>query len=142
MPPLAIPDTLILRINFPFDDDSHPYDFTIDDNGQKTDTRWQTSLDLLAKSIKNSSSNLESVILYGHTDSLGTDEYNFALATRRANFVAKELKIRGIPTKLMVVFSKGRTMPVARRAGESDETFQLRCRRVEFVKFFTKSKTR
>ncbi len=142
VPPLAIPDTLILRINFPFDDDSHPYDFTIDDNGQKSETRWQTSLDLLAKSIKNSSSNLESVILYGHTDSLGTDEYNFALATRRANFVAKELKARGIPTKLLVIFSKGRTMPVARRSGESDETFQLRCRRVEFVKFFTKSKTR
>jgi outer membrane protein OmpA-like peptidoglycan-associated protein len=142
MPLLAIPDTLILRLNFPFDDDSHPYDFTIDDNGQKTDTRWQSSLDLLAASIKNSSSNLESVILYGHTDSLGTDEYNFALATRRANFVAKELKTRGIQTKLLVVFSKGRTMPVARRAGESDETFQLRCRRVEFVKFFTKSKTR
>ncbi len=142
VPPLVIPDTLVLRINFPFDDDSHPYDFTVDENGQKTEMRWQTSMDLLVKSIKNSSSTLQSVILYGHTDSLGTDEYNFALAERRAAFVAKELKSRGIPAKLLVIFSKGRTMPVARNAGESDETFQLRCRRVEFVKFFTKENKR
>jgi len=132
----------VLRINFPFDNDSHPYDFTVDDMGQKTEMRWQTSLDLLAESIKNSSSNLQSIILYGHTDSLGTDEYNFGLATRRANFVAKELKARGIPEKLLVIFSKGKTMPVSRRPGESDDIFFLRCRRVEFVKFFSKSKTR
>ncbi|MEP7235882.1 MAG: OmpA family protein, partial [Ignavibacteriota bacterium] len=138
VPPLVIPDTLVLRINFPFDDDSHPYDFTIDDAGQKTDVRWQSSLDLLAKSIKNSSATLQSVILYGHTDSLGTDEYNNALAERRAEFVAKQLRSRGIPAKLLVIFSKGRTMPVTRRTGESDEIFYLRCRRVEFIKFFSK----
>lgn len=142
VPPLVIPDTLVLRINFPFDDDSHPYDFTIDEKGQKTDNRWQNSLNLLASSIENSSSTLEHVTLYGHTDSLGTDEYNFALALRRANYVAKELKTRGISSKLLVVVSKGRTMPVARQPGESDETFQLRCRRVEFVKVFSKPKTR
>ena len=84
IPPLVIPDTLVLRINFPFDDDSHPYDFIIDDKGQKTEMSWQTSMDLLAKSIKKSSSTLQGVILYGHTDSLGTDEYNNALARRRA----------------------------------------------------------
>ncbi len=142
VPPLVIPDTLVLRLNFPFDDDSHPYDFVIGDQGQKTDMRWQTSIDLIAKSIKNSSSTLQSVILYGHTDSLGTDEYNNALAQRRAAFVAKELKNRGIPGKLLVIFSKGRTMPVSRQAGESDEIFQLRNRRVEFVKFFTKENKR
>jgi hypothetical protein len=142
IPPLIIPDTLILRINFPFNDDSHPYDFTIDDSGQKTEMPWHTSLDLLAKSIKNSSMNLESVVLYGHTDSLGTDEYNFELAKRRAAFVASGLKSRGIPAKLLVIFSKGRTMPLIRRVGESDETFQMRCRRVEFVKSFTQAKTR
>jgi hypothetical protein len=137
VPPLVIPDTLVLRINFPFDDYLHPYDFVIDENGHKTDTRWQTSIDLVAKSIKNSSSTLQSVILYGHTDSLGTDEYNFNLAKRRAQFVAKELEKRGIPPKLLVIFPKGRTMPVTRGIGESDEIFYLRCRRVEFVKFFT-----
>src|SRR6185436_19956463 len=114
VPPLVIPDTLVLRINFPFDDYLHPYDFVIDEQGHKTDTRWQTSIDLVAKSIKNSSSTLQRVILYGHTDSLGTDEYNFNLAKRRAQFVAKELEKRGILSKLLMIFPKGRTMPVAR----------------------------
>ena len=142
VPSLVIPDTLVLRINFPFNDDSHPYDFIIDDKGQKAEMNWQTSIDLIAKSIKNSSSTLQSVILYGHTDSLGTDEYNNTLATRRAAFLAKELKTRGIPEKLLVIFSKGRTMPVSRGPGESEETFQMRCRRVELVKFFTKENKR
>jgi hypothetical protein len=142
VPPLIIPDTLVLRINFPFDDDSHPYDFTINDNGQKSEIRWQTSLDLLAKSITNSSATLAYVTLYGHTDSLGTDEYNYGLASRRANFVATQLRSRGIPGKLLHIVSKGKTMPLARVPGESDETYQLRCRRVEFVKIFTKPKTR
>jgi outer membrane protein OmpA-like peptidoglycan-associated protein len=140
--PLIVPDTLVLRLNFPFNDDSHPYDFIIDDKGQKTDMRWQTSIDLIAKSIKNSSATLQNVILYGHTDSLGTDEYNFGLAKRRAAFVAKQLEMRGIPAKLFIIFPKGRTMPVVRAAGESDEIFQLRCRRVEFIKSFTKVHTR
>jgi hypothetical protein len=142
VPPLVIPDTLVLRINFPFDDDSHPYDFIIDDEGQKSDIRWQTSIDLIAKSITNSSKLLREVILYGHTDSLGTDEYNNALSERRAAFIAKQLKARGIPAKLLTVFPKGRIMPVARKIGESDEVFQLRCRRVEFVKIFNKEKMR
>ncbi|MDP4234993.1 MAG: OmpA family protein, partial [Bacteroidota bacterium] len=142
VPPLAIPDTLILRINFPFDDDSHPYDYTVGAKGEKTEMRWQTSLDLLAKSIRNSSLNLQSVILYGHTDSLGSDEYNFDLAKRRASFIARQLKARGIPSKLLAIVSEGRTMPVTRTSGESDETFQLRCRRVEFVKVFKKDNMR
>jgi outer membrane protein OmpA-like peptidoglycan-associated protein len=142
VPPLVIPDTLVLRINFPFDDDSHPYDFIIDENGQKSAMLWQTSIDLIAKSIKNSSASLQSVTLYGYTDSLGTDEYNNALAGRRAEFVAKQLKARGIPAKILVIVSKGRAMPVKRQPGESDETFQLRCRRVELIKFFTKENKR
>ncbi|HET9136899.1 MAG TPA: OmpA family protein [Candidatus Kapabacteria bacterium] len=140
--PLSVPDTLTLRINFPFDDDSHPYDFVIDESGNKTDTKWQTSMDLLARSIKNSSASLEKVILYGHTDSLGTDEYNNALSQRRASFVAKQLQARGIPARLFTIVPKGRTMPLARAAGESDDTFYLRCRRVEFIKVFKKEKVR
>ena len=142
LPPLIIPDTLVLRINFPFDDDSHPYDFIINENGEKSEMRWQSSIDLLASSIKNSLATLDKVILYGHTDSLGTDEYNFALATRRATFIAKQLKARGIPEKYLLIFSKGRTMPVVREAAESDEIFQLRSRRVEFIKVFKKENVR
>ena len=132
----------MLRLNFPFDDDSHPYDFIIDEKGQKSDMMWKTSIDLIAKSIKNSSQSLDKVILYGHTDSLGTDEYNVALSSRRATFIAKQLKAQGIPSRLLVIVAKGRTMPVPRYSSESDETFQLRCRRVEFVKVFKKENKR
>jgi len=142
IPPLTVPDTLILRINFHFNDASHPYDFIVDGDGKKSEMRWQTSIDLIAKSIKNSSASLQSVILYGHTDSLGTDAYNYDLSKRRAEFLAKQLEERGIPAKLFVIFPKGRTMPVKRNPGESDDTFYLRCRRVEFVKFFSKDKKR
>ena len=142
VPPLIVPDTLVLRINFPFDDYSHPYDFIVNDQGGKTEMKWQTSLDLLAKSIKNSSDKLDRVFLYGHTDSLGTDEYNFSLSARRATFIAKELKKRGIPSKLLAIIGKGRTVALRRREGESDETYQLRCRRVEFIKVFKKENMR
>lgn len=136
--PLSIPDTLVIRINFPFDDASNPYDFVYDDRGSKTDTRWQASLDLLAHSIKQSSSSLTRVLIVGHTDSLGTDEYNSALGKRRAEFVARQLQQRGIAARLLSVKSKGRTAPLERREAEDGETYRLRCRRVEFVKVFGK----
>ncbi len=142
LPPLAIPDTLVIRINFPFDDASHPYDFIISENGERTETKWQTSIDLLAHSIKNSSDRLDKVILYGHTDSAGTDEYNRNLAYRRAKFIADELEARGIRAKLLSIIPRGRTLPLARREGESDETYALRCRRVEFIKVFKKEGVR
>ena len=142
VPPLTVPDTLILRINFPFNDASHPYDFIVDEGGNKSEMLWQTSIDLIAKSIKNSSISLKNVILYGHTDSLGTDDYNLDLAKKRAEFVAKRLEERGFPAKLFVIVPKGRTMPVKRNPGENDDTFYLRCRRVEFVKSFSKEKKR
>lgn len=142
VPSLSIPDTLVIRINFPFNDDSKPYDFIYDDAGARSDTKWQSSLDLLAHSIKESSKSLTKVVLYGHTDSLGTDEYNLGLAKRRAMFVAKELQRRGISSRLLVIVSKGRTMPLERRPGEDDETYRLRCRRVEFVKVFGKETPR
>ena len=142
VPVLTVPDTLILRINFPFNDFSHPYDFIVNEDGNKSEMRWQTSVDLIVKSIKNSSASLKNVILYGHTDSLGTEAYNYDLAKRRAEFVAKQLEERGIPAKLLVIVPKGKTMPVKRNPGESDDTFYLRCRRVEFVKSFSKDKKR
>lgn len=136
VPTLHVPDTLLLRINFPSDDHSHPYEFTINDEGKQSPMSWQTSLDLITSSIKQENQKLHSVLLSGHTDSLGTDAYNFALAQRRAEFIASELIARGIPKKLLKIVSKGKTMPVRRRAGETDEMFYLRCRRVEFVKIF------
>lgn len=133
---LHLPDTLVLRINFPFDDYEHPYEYTIDDNGQPSATTWQQSLDLTAHAALRSIGTLRELLLIGHTDSLGTDAYNDKLGLERAEFVARELEKRGVPMNLIKVKSMGRRQPVESRPGESDEIFRLRSRRVEFIKVF------
>ncbi|HZK76605.1 MAG TPA: OmpA family protein [Candidatus Kapabacteria bacterium] len=133
---LHLPDTLVIRINFPFDDYEHPYEFTIDDNGQPSAMTWQQALDLTAHATLRSTGTLRELVLIGHTDSLGSDSYNDKLGLERATFVARELGKRGVPANLMKVQSMGRRQPVERRPGESDEIFRLRSRRVEFIKVF------
>jgi len=133
---LHLPDTLVIRINFPFDDHEHPYEFTIDENGQPSSMTWTQALDLTAHSALRSESKLKELVLIGHTDSLGSDAYNDHLGLQRALFVASELEKRGVPSDLIHVVSSGRREPVARRPGESDEIFRLRSRRVEFIKVF------
>ncbi len=133
---LHLPDTLVIRINFPFDDYQHPYDYTIDDHGEPSSMTWQQALDLTAHSAIRSLSKLKELLLIGNTDSLGTDAYNNRLGLERATFVANELERRGVPKEIIRVASEGRTEPVARRPDESDEIFRLRSRRVEFIKVF------
>ncbi len=133
---LHLPDTLVIRINFPFDDHEHPYDYTIDDHGIASSTTWQQALDRTAHSAMRSLDKLKELVLIGHTDSAGTDAYNNRLGYERATFVATELEKRGIPKGIIRVESKGRTDPVNRRTQESDDIFSLRSRRVEFIKVF------
>ncbi len=133
---LHLPDTLVIRINFPFDDYQHPYQYTIDDNGQPSSLTWERALDLTARSTLQSVKTLKELLVIGHTDSLGSDAYNDNLGFERATFVARELEVRGVPPELIKVESRGRRQPVARRPGESDEIFRLRSRRVEFIKVF------
>jgi outer membrane protein OmpA-like peptidoglycan-associated protein len=133
---LNLPDTLVLRINFPFDDYSHPYEFMIGDNGEQLPMSWQNSLDLVARSAKSSLSTLKEIVVIGHTDSMGTDEYNNKLGERRAAFIRDELVKRGIPRGVMRIVSRGRMQPIARRPDESDEIYRLRSRRAEFIKVF------
>jgi len=137
---LRLPDTLIVRINFPFDDYSHPTKYVIGDNGEELSMTWEQSLDLAAKSINAANNEISKVILIGHTDSLGTDAYNDRLGLNRATFVANELKKRGVRANVLSVQSKGRRFPVARREGEEDEIFRLRSRRVEFIKVYKTKK--
>jgi hypothetical protein len=133
---LNLPDTLVLRINFPFDDYSHPYEFMIGDNGEQLPMSWHNSLDLVARSAKSSLATLKEIVVIGHTDSMGTDEYNNKLGERRAAFIREELVKRGIPRNMMRVVSRGRMQPIARRPDEGDEIYRLRSRRAEFIKVF------
>jgi peptidoglycan-associated lipoprotein len=139
-PTLNIPDTLLLRINFPFNDDRNPYDFVINDDGSQSQRQWQSMMDILANSINGYTKDLKEVVIIGHTDYFGTNAFNDDLARRRAEFVVKELVKRGIPKKLLRVISKGEDEALPKRDGEDDELYRMRSRRVEFVKVFKKSK--
>ena len=57
--------------------------------------------------------NLETLIAVGHTDSIGTEEYNQGLSERRANTVKNYLISKGIPADRIYAEGKGETSPVA-----------------------------
>ncbi len=53
------------------------------------------------------------VLIEGHTDSKGSDEYNQELSEERANSVAGYLVANGIPTSRLIVKGYGESQPVA-----------------------------
>lgn len=62
---------------------------------------------------KLSGINLEVIIAVGHTDSVGTDEYNQKLSIRRAESVKAYLVGKGIETNRVYTEGKGEKQPVA-----------------------------
>jgi outer membrane protein OmpA-like peptidoglycan-associated protein len=72
--------------------------------------------------------NDEEVTIEGHTDAIGTEEYNMALGQRRADSVADYLAAQGVPMEDMTTVSYGETRPVA--PNDTPEGRQLN-RRVE-----------
>jgi OOP family OmpA-OmpF porin len=57
--------------------------------------------------------NLETLIATGHTDSIGTEQYNQGLSERRANSVKSYLIDKGVPADRIYAEGKGETQPVA-----------------------------
>ncbi len=66
----------------------------------------------------------------GHTDSIGSPEYNQDLSKRRAQSVADAMIRRGIDPTRMVVVGYGENRPIA---SNDSETGRQQNRRVEFV---------
>ncbi len=69
------------------------------------------------------------VVVEGHCDDRGTQEYNLALGERRAMAVLDYLQNLGIESSRMRTLSKGKNEPVCRRATENCYT---KNRRVKF----------
>ncbi|WP_397476157.1 outer membrane protein OmpA [Pusillimonas sp.] len=63
-----------------------------------------------------SSINLETLIAVGHTDSIGTEQYNQGLSERRANSVKQYLIGKGIDPNRIYTEGKGELQPVASNA--------------------------
>ena len=72
---------------------------------------------------------LRSLLIVGHTDSIGTDDYNVALSKRRAFKVAQSLQAAGVNGKYIGIIPMGKEQPVATNG--TDEGRALN-RRVEF----------
>jgi len=53
------------------------------------------------------------VLVEGHTDSVGSDDYNIGLSERRARAVATEVQSRGIADSQIQTLGRGKDMPVA-----------------------------
>jgi OOP family OmpA-OmpF porin len=71
----------------------------------------KVKLDDMASKLKDI--NLEVVIAVGHTDSVGSDEYNQKLSIRRAEAVKAYLVSAGIETSRVYTEGKGEKQPVA-----------------------------
>ena len=65
---------------------------------------------LAAEALKNKSG--VAVVIEGHADRIGTDEYNMALGLRRAETVKKELQSLGVDLDKVSVVSVGESQPL------------------------------
>jgi len=86
------------------------------------------SLDRLATYLKANPQTR--VIIEGHTDSRGSDDYNQALSQRRAEAVATELESRGVPEDQYRARGLGKAYPVA---SNDSAAGRQQNRRVEIV---------
>jgi outer membrane protein OmpA-like peptidoglycan-associated protein len=85
-------------------------------------------LDRLAQALKDNPNTR--VIIEGHTDSVGGDDYNQTLSERRAEAVADALRSRGVPRDRYEVRGLGKSFPVA---SNSTQAGRQQNRRVEIV---------
>lgn len=86
------------------------------------------ALDRLAQYLKDSPET--HVIIEGHTDSVGSDDYNLALSQRRAQAVADALTTRGVSTGRIQTKGLGKAYPVA---SNDTQAGRQQNRRVEIV---------
>jgi outer membrane protein OmpA-like peptidoglycan-associated protein len=70
-------------------------------------------LDVAAKTIKSIWRNRSFVLVNGHTDNVGNDDYNNKLSERRAQAVAHWFGSRGLPYSVMRPRGFGKADPVA-----------------------------
>jgi OOP family OmpA-OmpF porin len=71
----------------------------------------QVALNQLVAKLK--AVTVEVVIVVGHTDSVGTDDYNLKLGMRRAEAVKKYLASQGVELARVYTDSKGESQPIA-----------------------------
>ena len=101
--------------------------FDFDSSNLRAEAR--SNLSELASSLSDMSDDVE-LLVAGHTDSVGTDEYNFALSERRAQAAADYLMTRGLPPSKINITGLGESEPVA---SNDTEMGRQQNRRVEIA---------
>ena len=71
----------------------------------------KSNLDKLAKSLENYDNT--NVLVVGHTDNTGAEDYNQTLSERRASAAANYMAMKGIATSRLSINGFGETKPVA-----------------------------
>src|SRR5262249_8183406 len=72
---------------------------------------------------------LRSLLIVGHTDAVGTDEYNVSLSKKRALTVATSLQAAGVNAKYIHIIPMGKQQPYATNSTPDGRSLN---RRVEF----------
>jgi outer membrane protein OmpA-like peptidoglycan-associated protein len=99
-----------------------------DFNSAKINPAGKQTIDSLLGSIKKN--NIESIKIYGFTDSIGDKDYNVDLSTKRAEAIKKILVALEFPLKMIEVKGFGFSFPIA---DNSDEAGRIKNRRVEVI---------
>lgn len=132
---IMLPDTVTFRVNFPFNDASNPYEFTLDEQGLPTNLRWSDMIDRAAEFLRRFNDRGDTrFLIVGHTDPVGSDPFNLDLGRRRAEFIRRELVKRDVAANLLTVGSEGEGRPLGRRPGEEEGQYHARLRRVELIR--------
>lgn len=101
---VAMKDTIVLHdLYFAFDE-------------VKVNETYSAYLDSVANTYREKL--IASIIVEGHTDSKGPENYNAFLSAQRAKKVADELIHRGVPENTIKIVGKGETEPKARSIDE------------------------
>lgn len=100
---------------------------TFDLNSAQIDPTWQSSLNDLSKVLKDSPA--VTLMIEGHTDSSGNEDYNRDLSQRRAVAVQSYLAAQGVPPAALRVRGRGAVSPLDGKAPSDPAN-----RRVEFLR--------
>ncbi|MCL2790649.1 MAG: OmpA family protein [Desulfobulbus sp.] len=118
-----------VEINFP---EVLLFDF----NSDQLRTDSQTKMQGIATILNKRGIDSRNLTIEGHTDSLGTSEYNLMLSQRRAENVARALVFSGVARERMKVNGLGMTVPIAANThpdGTDNPEGRAQNRRVEVI---------
>ena len=105
-----------------------PDNITFGFNRADLQPQFRPVLDRLATTLNEYNQTIIEVA--GHTDSVGSDQYNYDLSRRRADTVAGYLSGKGVSRQRMEVVAAGETRPIA---SNDSEDGRARNRRVEIT---------